>query len=59
MNEISQLLISKTSFFDLSSDNFNVYAAESNGITYVTEDTETYTLYRGILSFQNQVEQTT
>ena len=59
INEISQLLISKTSFFDLSSDNFNVYAAESNGITYVTEDTETYTLYRGILSFQNQVEQTT
>ena len=59
MNEIIQLLISKASFINLSSDNFNVYAAESNGITYVTEDTETYTLYRGILSFQNQVEQTT
>ena len=58
MNEISQLLISKTSFFNLSSDNFNVYAAQSNGISYLTEDTDTYTLYRAILSFQNQVEQT-
>ena len=58
MNEITQLIISKTSFFDLSSDNFNVFAAQSNGITYITEDTDTYTLYRGVLSFQNQVEQT-
>ena len=58
MNEISQLLISKTSFFNLSSDNFNVYAAQSNGISYITEDTDTYTLYKAILSFQNQVEQT-
>jgi hypothetical protein len=58
MNQISQLLVSKTSFFDLSSNNFNVYNAVNNGITYITEDTETQTLYRAILSFQNSVEQT-
>ena len=42
----------------LSPDDFNVYNAINNGITYLTEDTETQTIYKGVLSFQNSVEQT-
>ena len=58
MNEISQLLISKTSFFDLSSDNFNVYNAINGGITYITNDNDTDTVYRAVLEFESNVEQT-
>jgi hypothetical protein len=58
MNQITQLLVSQSSYFDLSSDNFNVYGARNNGITYITEDTDTQTLYRAILSFESTVEQT-
>ena len=58
VNAITEILISKTTFFDLSSDDFNVYNAINNGITYLTEDTETQTIYKGVLSFQNSVEQT-
>ena len=57
MNQISQLLVDKSSFFDLSSNNFNVYAARNNGINYITEDTRTRTLYRAILEFRCTVEE--
>jgi hypothetical protein len=57
MNQISQLLISRNTFFDLSSDSFKCISAQNDGIAYLTEDTETETIYRGILTFTNQVEQ--
>lgn len=58
MNQITQLLVSKTSFFDLSSDNFNVFNARNGGISYITEDNETDTIYRAVLEFESTVEQT-
>ena len=58
MNQITQLLISKSSFFDLSSDDFNVYDAINKGISYLTEDTNTRTLYRAVLDFESTIEQT-
>ncbi len=57
MNQITQLLVSRNTFFDLSSDSFKCISAQNDGITYITEDTETETIYRGILTFTNQVEQ--
>jgi hypothetical protein len=57
MNQITQELISRNTFFDLSSDDFNCISAQNDGITYITEDTETQTIYRGILTFSNLVEQ--
>ena len=58
MNQITQLLVSKSSFFDLSSDNFNVYNAINGGITYITNDNNTDTVYRAVLEFESNVEQT-
>ena len=57
MNQITQLLISRNTFFDLSSDDFKVISAQNNGINYLTEDTDTKTFYRGILTYTNLVEQ--
>ena len=58
MNQITQLLVSKSSFVDLSSDNFNVYNAINGGITYITNDNNTDTVYRAVLEFESNVEQT-
>ena len=57
INQIAQLLISRNTFFNLSSSNFKVISAENNGINYITEDTKTKTFYRGILTYSNLVEQ--
>ena len=57
MNQITQLLISRNTFFDLSSDDFKVISAQNNGINYLIEDTDTKTFYRGILTYTNLVEQ--
>ena len=57
INQISQLLISRNTFFNLSSSDFKVISAENNGINYITEDTDTKTFYRGILTYSNLVEQ--
>ena len=57
MNQITELLVSRNTFFNLSSDNFKCISAQNDGITYITEDTDTETIYRGILTFSNLVEQ--
>ena len=57
MNQITELLVSRNTFFNLSSDNFKCISAQNDGITYITEDTDTQTIYRGILTFSNLVEQ--
>ena len=54
---INFLLSFQFKFFDISSDNFKCISAQNDGITYLTEDTETQTIYRGILTFSNLVEQ--
>ncbi len=57
MNQITELLVSRNTFFNLISDNFKCISAQNDGITYITEDTDTQTIYRGILTFSNLVEQ--
>ena len=59
MSAITNLLISKNqSAFDLSSYNFNCYAVENNGITYIQEDLSDHTYFRATLELANKVEQT-
>ena len=59
MNDIMALLITKNqSAFNLASDNFNCYAVENSGITYIQEDLSDHTYFRAILELSNKVEQT-
>ena len=58
MNDIINLLITKNqSAFNLASDNFNCYAVENSGITYLQEDLSDHTYFRAILELSNKVEQ--
>lgn len=58
MNDIMNLLITKNqSAFDLSSDNFNCYAVENGGVTYLQDDLNDHTYFRAILELSNKVEQ--
>ena len=57
MNQITNLLVSRNSFFDLSSDNFKCVTSKNDGITYITDDTDTETIYRAVLTLSNDVEQ--
>ena len=57
MNQISNLLISRNTFFNLSSDNFKCVSSQNGGIAYITDDTDTETIFRGILTLNNDVEE--
>ena len=57
MNQITQLLVDRTSFFNMASNNFKCISAQSNGVAYITVDTDTETIYRGILTLSNLVEE--
>lgn len=57
MNQITQLLVDRTSFFNMSSNNFKCISAQSNGVAYISADTDTETIYRGILTLSNLVEE--
>tara|TARA_R100000773_G_scaffold44333_2_gene45096 strand:+ start:860 stop:1294 length:435 start_codon:yes stop_codon:yes gene_type:complete len=57
MNQITNLLVSRNSFFDLSSNNFKCVSSQNDGIAYVTDDTATETIFRAILTLTNDVEQ--
>lgn len=57
MNQITNLLVSRNSFFDLSSNNFKCVSSQNDGIAYVTDDTDTETIFRAILTLTNDVEQ--
>ena len=57
MNQITQILVDRTSFFNMSSNNFKCVSAQNNGVAYIITDTETETIYRGILTLSNLVEE--
>ena len=57
MNQITNLLISRNSFFDLFANNFKCISSQNDGITYLTDDTDTETIFRSILTLTNDVEQ--
>ena len=57
MNQITQILGDRTSFFNMSSNNFKCVSAQNNGVAYIITDTETETIYRGILTLSNLVEE--
>jgi hypothetical protein len=59
MSDIMNLIISKNqSAFDLTSNNFNCYAVQNSGVTYLQEDLTDHTYFRAILELSNKVEQT-
>jgi len=45
------------SYFDLSSEGFNVYTSTNQRIHYIIEDTSDHTYYKAILELNNRVEQ--
>jgi len=57
MNQITQILVDRTSFFNMASNNFKCISAQSNGVAYISVDTDTETIYRGILTLSNLVEE--
>lgn len=48
---------STTDFFDLSSNNFNVFTSNINGIAYSEENDNEKTYYRAIIDIANRVQQ--
>ena len=48
---------STTDFFDLSSNNFNVFTSNVNGIAYSEENDDEKTYYRAIIDIANRVQQ--
>ena len=48
---------STTDFFDLSSNNFNVFTSNINGIAYSEENDDEKTYYRAIIDIANRVQQ--
>lgn len=58
VNSILQLIkTSTTDFFDLTSQNFNVYTSTLNGVNYSQEDDEEKTYFRAIIDIANRVQQ--
>jgi len=55
---VSLLRTRSAGYFDLSSDNFNVYGSEVESINYSQEDAEDGTYIKGIIELKNKVEQT-
>jgi len=48
---------STTDFFDLTSQNFNVYTSTLNGVTYAQDDDEEKTYFTAIIDIANRVQQ--
>jgi len=57
-SEILDLIRTRSdSYFDLSSDGFNVYTCTNEGTNYLYEDGGDKTYFRAILNISNRVEQ--
>ena len=48
---------SKTDYFDLSSNNFNVYTFNIEGISYIEDADEEKTYFRALIDISNRVQQ--
>ena len=58
VNSILQLIrTSTTDYFDLSSNNFNVYTFNIEGISYIEEADEEKTYYKALIDISNRVQQ--
>lgn len=58
-SEILDLIRTRSdSYFDLSSDGFNVYTCTNEGTNYLYEDGGDKTYFRAVLNISNRVEQT-
>lgn len=58
-SEILTLIRTRSgSYFDLSTDGFNVYTCTNEGTSYLYEDGVEKTYFRAILTISNKVEQT-
>lgn len=45
-------------YFNLSSDGFNVFTCINEGTTYLTDDDDDFTYFRGIVEISNKIQQT-
>lgn len=58
VNSVLQLLrTSKTDYFDLSSNNFNVYSFMIDNITYTEDADEEKTYFKALIDITNKVQQ--
>lgn len=58
VNSILQLVrTSKTDYFDLSSNNFNVYTFNIEGISYLEESEDDKTYFKALIDISNRVQQ--
>jgi len=48
---------STTDYFDLTSNNFNVFTSNINGVAYSNDDDDEKTYYRAIIDIANRVQQ--
>ena len=48
---------STTDFFDLTSQNFNVYTSVLNGVSYSEEEDEEKTYFKALIDISNRVQQ--
>jgi|TARA_E500000178_G_C16565527_1_gene549312 hypothetical protein len=48
---------STTDFFDITSNNFNVFTSNINGVAYSEENDDEKTYYRAIIDIANRVQQ--
>jgi len=58
VNSVLQLLrTSKTDYFDLSSNNFNVYSFSVDNITYTEDADEEKTYFKALIDISNKIQQ--
>ena len=58
VNTILELIkTSTTDFFDLTSQNFNVYTSVLNGVSYSEEEDEEKTYFKALIDISNRVQQ--
>jgi len=58
VNDILVIIRTRSSgYFDLSSNNFNVYTCVNEGITYLEEDRNDLTYFTAIIDISNRVQQ--
>lgn len=58
MSEVLNLIRTRSAgYFDLSADGFQVFTCINEGISYLVDEDEDYTYFRGILEVSNKIQQ--
>jgi hypothetical protein len=58
MSQVLNLIRTRSAgYFDLSADGFQVFTCINEGISYLTDEDDDYTYFRGILEVSNKIQQ--